>query len=80
MSIVTVWIPLYRLEGLLKSFTALASIITAIALARLIPVLLTIPSASQLREANKALEQEISARQAIEKELQKYQDELKTLN
>ncbi len=80
MSIVTVWIPLYRLEGFLKSFTALASIITAIALARLIPVLLAIPSASQLREANKALAQQIAARLAVEKELQQYQEELKTLN
>jgi signal transduction histidine kinase/CheY-like chemotaxis protein len=80
MSIVTVWIPLYRLEGFIKLFTAFASIITAIALARLIPVLLTIPNASQLREANKALAQEITARHAVEKELQQYQEELKTLN
>jgi signal transduction histidine kinase/DNA-binding response OmpR family regulator len=80
VSIVTVWIPLYRLEGLLKSFTALASIITAIALARLIPVLLAIPSASQLREANEALGQQIAARHAIEEELQRHQEELKRLN
>jgi hypothetical protein len=37
LAIVTLWKPLYRLEGLVKLMTALASMVTAILLLRIIP-------------------------------------------
>ena len=48
MGIVTLWHPLYRLDGLIKALTAAASIITAVYLFRLLPTLLEIPSREDL--------------------------------
>jgi uncharacterized membrane protein YqjE len=62
MNIWTVWDPVYRLTGLVKAVTALASIGTAIALWPLIPRVLVLPSPSQLREANESLHLEIVER------------------
>src|SRR3569833_457134 len=55
MDIVTLWIPLYGLQGFVIAITAVASVTTAIALAYLLPCLLKIPSPQQLQEANEAL-------------------------
>jgi signal transduction histidine kinase len=58
MSIVTLWVPIYGIEGIIKALTALASILTAVSLWPLLPKILAIPSPSQLREAKAALAQE----------------------
>jgi two-component sensor histidine kinase len=58
MSIVTLWIPSYGVEGIIKLITALLSIATAILLWPLIPKLLALPSPKQLE----ALNRELSAR------------------
>ena len=60
------WEPLYRLSGMIKAVTAAASIATAILLVKLIPPLLAIPSLQASREANEALEKEITERQRTE--------------
>ena len=62
MEIVNIWHPIYWLSGIIKAITALVSIITAILLIRLVPKALAVPSPSQLRESNKALELEIQER------------------
>ncbi|WP_309629026.1 ATP-binding protein [Brevundimonas sp.] len=62
MGIVTMWQPIYISAGWLKAVTAIASVVTAIALHRLIPRLLAIPSP-------KALQLEIEARRIIADEL-----------
>jgi two-component system sensor histidine kinase/response regulator len=79
-SIVTIWKPLYRVEGVLKAITAIVSVITAILLARLIPTLLRIPSTEQLYEANRALAQQIHEKELVEAELNRSQEQLKRLN
>ncbi len=67
MGIVVLWRPLYVEDGLIKAFTALVSVATAIALWPVLPRLLLIPSPSQLAVANTQLQDEIEARrQAIE--------------
>jgi signal transduction histidine kinase len=67
LSIVTLWVPIYGIEGIVKALTALASILTAITLWPLLPKILAIPSPSQLREAKAALAQEgIHRREAEE--------------
>jgi two-component sensor histidine kinase len=48
MGIVTLWQPVYRLDGIIKALTAVASIVTAIYLFRLLPTLLQIPSRQDL--------------------------------
>ncbi|AQR63222.1 hypothetical protein BZG35_17390 [Brevundimonas sp. LM2] len=69
MGIITMWHPIYITTGWLKAVTAIASVVTAIALYRLIPRLLAIPSA-------KTLQLEIEARQKIAEELDAARAEL----
>ena len=76
MSIVTLWVPLYRFDGLVKALTAVASITTAVCLARLMPLLLSIPTPSELARANQTLEAEILERRSIQRELQQSRHEL----
>ena len=58
LSIVTLWVPVYGIEGLIKAMTALASITTAVILWPLLPKLLALPSPSRLRATELALAQE----------------------
>ncbi|MDV2982940.1 UNVERIFIED_CONTAM: ATP-binding protein [Methylobacteriaceae bacterium AG10] len=64
MAIWTLWVPDYGLEAAVKLFTGLASIGTAVALWLLMPKALTLPSPTQLRQANEALEARIRERDA----------------
>ncbi|MGY3621204.1 response regulator [Bradyrhizobium sp. USDA 10063] len=57
LSIVTLWVPIYGIEGIVKLLTAAASIVTAVMLWPLLPKLLALPSPSQLREAEDMLRQ-----------------------
>jgi PAS domain S-box-containing protein len=66
LGIVTLWIPVYRLEGLVKSITALASIATAILLFRIIPEIANLPSPRQWRQSNEELKTEIASRKRAE--------------
>lgn len=50
-----VWHAEYWLEGIIKAITAAASVPTAIMLWRAMPAILSLPSHSQLREANESL-------------------------
>jgi signal transduction histidine kinase len=55
MAIWTLWVPDYGWEALVKVLTAVASVTTAIMLWPLLPRVLAMPSAEQLRQANDAL-------------------------
>ncbi len=55
LDLVTLWTPLYGLQGLVKAATAVASIFTAVAFWWVLPSFLALPSAAQLRQANAAL-------------------------
>ena len=55
LDLLTLWVPMYGLQGLVKAVTASVSLVTAFALWRLLPAILTLPSPAQLREANLAL-------------------------
>ncbi len=50
LNIVTVWYPVYRLDGVIKAITAMVSLLTAIALFRLLPQAVALPSPSRLRQ------------------------------
>ena len=58
LSIYTLWVPVYGIEGLVKAATAVASIVTAGMLWPLLPVLLKIPSPFELHQAQEALKEE----------------------
>ncbi len=66
MSIYTLWVPAYGLEGLVKAMTAVASVVTAAMLWPLLPKLLAIPSPAQLRETEAALIEESRHRREAE--------------
>ncbi len=55
IDVVTLWVPIYGVEAVVKVATALVSLFTAIVLWRFIPAALALPSPSQFREANAAL-------------------------
>ena len=70
----TLFYPDYGLEGLVKAITAVASLSTAIGLLPLLPKALAIPSPSQLRHANEALQAQIAEREAAVAALEREQD------
>jgi signal transduction histidine kinase len=76
LSIWTLWIPTYRLDGVVKLFTGVISIITAVALYPLVPKALALPRPSELREANAALESQVQERLLAERAVQKLNAEL----
>lgn len=76
MDVWTIWDPVYWYSGTLKAFTALVSVATAAALIHLMPTLLALPSAAQLRSANEALQREVESRGEAEKALQEAKQEL----
>ncbi|MDP1772909.1 MAG: PAS domain S-box protein [Methylobacter sp.] len=49
LAVITIWIPLYWLDGLLKGFTAVLSVATAVLMLRVIPRALSLPSYAQLQ-------------------------------
>ncbi len=66
LAIVTLWIPIYRFEGLVKAVTAVSSIATAILLFRIIPQIARIPSVGQWKQANEALQDQVGERKRAE--------------
>jgi len=69
MGAVVLWLPLYGLDALIKAFTALISVITAVMLWPLIPRALKLPSPDQLRRVNEVLQSEIDERKRMEEAL-----------
>jgi hypothetical protein len=91
IGVVNVWVPAYRLDGMVKAVTASLSVTTAAILIPLVPKALALRSPVQLEEANeqldaanrrlaaanRALEQEVARRQDVERELQATSDDLR---
>ena len=70
----TLWHPNYWISGLIRAFTALVSLMSAIALTMLMPAILTFPSPKQMEESMRLLQQEIEERKQIEIELKKSEE------
>ncbi len=62
ISIWTLWVPAYGIEGVVKLLTALVSVITAIALWPLLPRAVALPSPAQLGAVNSELRVRIAER------------------
>lgn len=80
MEIWTLWHGDYWISGIIKAFTGIVSLITSVLLIRLLPTILTLPSAHMLRVANEALEKEAKKRQQVENELREKNLELQKAN
>jgi len=76
MSVWTLWFPDYRVDGGIKAVTALLSVGTAVAIWKVMPLALALPSTGQLERANKLLGQEITQRQRAEAALRQANAEL----
>ncbi len=76
-NIITVWNPVYRLDGAIKVITAIASVGTAFALIKFTPKVLTIPTMQQWEKVNAALKEQIRQLQEKDKSLQESQQALK---
>ena len=72
----TVWSGQYGIQGLIKSFTAAASLATAVMLYPLIPKLLALRTSRELEETNDQLKNEIEQRQESEQHSMQLQSEL----
>jgi signal transduction histidine kinase/CheY-like chemotaxis protein len=75
----TLWRPVYRLEGVVKTLTAVASLSTALILWPLIPKALALPSAATLRRTNDELAREILERRHTEESLRRHREHLEVL-
>lgn len=76
MGAVTLWYPIYGLHGMIKVFTALISIATAILVWPILPKALALPSPAKLQQANDQLLSEIDQRKRVEADLRVAQREL----
>lgn len=72
----TLWWPVYRAEGLLKSMSALLAIATAISVWLLLPSALALPSPAQLQRRNADLSAEVELRVRAESKLAMARDGL----
>lgn len=71
--VLTLWEPVYGMQGILKAATALISIVTAGAIWPILPKAIALPSPTQLREANEDLLREVAQRRKVEAELRQHQ-------
>lgn len=74
--IITLWEPMYYVQGLLKLATAIGSILTASAIIPLVPKLLAMRSPEELEQVNQQLREQIAAREEVERELRQSVAEL----
>ena len=74
LSILTLWVPAYDIEGLIKGLLALISAGITAALLLPLPRILAPPSRTQLAQANAALEEEIQHRRKAEAMVKRFQE------
>jgi two-component sensor histidine kinase len=80
LGIVTLWLPIYEIEGVEKAVTAALSLTTAIALWPLVPRLVALPSPSQLERLNRELSGTIAEQQATAQLLRESEARIKQAN
>ena len=78
IEVVTYWVPIYVLDGLVKAATALVSLTTAFMLWPMLPRLMATASPAQLTQINVQLTEQLHARAEAEAELARFNAELET--
>ncbi|MGQ0529278.1 MAG: sensor histidine kinase [Panacagrimonas sp.] len=71
LDIITIWHPIYYLQGWERALTAVVSMATAIAIIPLVPKLLSMATPEELEQANQRLRAEVKARERAEEELRR---------
>lgn len=66
MDVWTIWTPDYWIQAVVKATTAVLSLVTAVAVWRLIPLAVKLPSIDALQDSVRALEREIGRRKTAE--------------
>jgi hypothetical protein len=74
LSILTLWVPAYGIEGVTKGFLALISVGITAVLLMLLPRILVLPTRIQLRQAYEALEEEVRLRRSAEAMVQRFRE------
>ena len=74
LSILTLWVPAYDIEGLTKGFLALISVGITAAMLLMLPRILVLPTRNQLQQAYAALEEEIKQRRNAEAMVKRFQE------
>jgi signal transduction histidine kinase/CheY-like chemotaxis protein len=74
LSILTVWVPAYGIEGLTKGFLALVSVGVTAALLLMLPRILVLPTRIQLQQAYAALAEETRQRRSAEAMVERFQE------
>lgn len=77
MGIWTIWHADFWADGVIKAWTAVVSLATALALWPLMPKALALPTPGDLRRVNSELRAEVDARKRAEEELKRVNHELK---
>ena len=77
--VVTIWQPIYWVQGVADIATAGVSVTTAVLLWPLLPRILTLPSPAQMTATNNALQTKIAEHQAAEAALQKSEEMFRLL-
>ncbi len=76
LNIVTIWEPVYRFDGLVKLATGIVSLVTAVALFRMVPLILSLPLPQEMAAVNRALAQQIAINRKSEERLRLLNSEL----
>jgi signal transduction histidine kinase len=74
VSILTLWVPAYDVEGLAKGFLALISVAVTAAMVLMLPRLLVLPTRIQLQQAYAALDEEVRQRRKAEAMVQRFRE------
>jgi signal transduction histidine kinase/CheY-like chemotaxis protein len=74
MSILTLWVPVYGIDSVIKGVLAVISVGIAAVLLLLLPRILVLPSRHQLQQAYQALENEVRQRRSAEAMVKRFQE------
>jgi signal transduction histidine kinase len=74
LSILTLWVPAYGIEGVTKGFLAPISAAITVGLLLALPRLMVLPTLTQLQQAYAALEEEVRQRRSAEAMVQRFQE------
>lgn len=78
LGLITLWLPIYGIQGLAKLVTAIVSLTTAVILYRLVPDIAALPAPTELAETNARLREEIEAHKATLRALEKTRNTLES--
>lgn len=76
LSVVTLWVPIYPLQSIVKLVTGLVSATTAVVLFKLVPTLVALPSLNDMKQANLQLRDEVAAHEETLNALRRARDDL----